>query len=145
MACYFADMNAFCATLELESLKAENEVGGHHRPPDRDVENGRFSALDSEHIHAMRIYCCFAATFAGALITCRSSYFLLLRPLDRAFTREAVNLFVKEIIGKAWEGKRGRQQIDWQETAAGFAHDSCELLSQLGGATYFPSVGIRPS
>ena len=88
----------------------------------------------------MRCGLLLAATFAGALITCRSSYFLLLRPLDRAFTREAVNLFVKEIIGKAWEGKRGRQQIDRQETAAGFAHDSCELLSQLGGATYFPPL-----
>jgi hypothetical protein len=124
MACYFADMNAFCATLELESLKAENEVGGHHRPPDRDVENGRFSALHSEHIHAMRIYCCFAATFAGALITCRSSYFLLLRPLDRAFTREAVNLFVKEIIGKAWEGKRARRQ---QVSANCFPNSAVQL------------------
>ena len=28
MACYFGDMNAFYATLELESLKAENKVGG---------------------------------------------------------------------------------------------------------------------
>jgi hypothetical protein len=56
MPCYFADMNVFRATLELESLKAENKVGA---PPttgsgrrERALFHTRFGAYT---VYAMRV------------------------------------------------------------------------------------------